>query len=102
MYVTNIPEDWTEETVRDKFRTYGHILSIKKDSNRYGVYAYVCFGDEKGKDVSVGVNSAKQAMEELDGSKVSEDKALKIQYHKTKLELERERKIKFFHDELSL
>lgn len=73
MYVTNIPKDWTEDVIKERFGKFGHISSIKKQTSKIGVYAYVCFGDKDGQDVNIGIQSAKEAIEEMDGFKVSDE-----------------------------
>ena len=52
--------------------------------------------------MNIGIESARKAIEELDGLKLSEEKSLKVQYHKNKLEREREKKLKSFQNDMIL
>jgi len=63
VYVKNIPKGWTEDQVRELFSPFGNIKSLKlEEDENLGLFAHVCYDDEKGISKEYGPECADKAI----------------------------------------
>lgn len=85
IYVKNIPDNWTEATLKETFGKYGNVSSAVLMNHANGKFAFVCFQDPNGKDHNYGPNVAMKAVEELNGMKI-EDKELFVTFAQSQVQ----------------
>ena len=61
LYIKFIPDDWNEETLKQKFGVFGSIKSLKLCRNNYGQYAFICFYDPNATDKNECFRNAAKA-----------------------------------------
>ena len=82
MYIKFIPENWDENTIREKFKKFGPIHSMSLKKNQHGKFAFICFNDPK--DMQVGFKAAEKAIAEMNKLKVEGGQELFVNYHQNK------------------
>lgn len=78
LYVTNIPETYSEGEIRDIFSKYGNIISIslRKDGYSPKQFCYICYSSSE--EASIAIEKANEI--HLDGAKLA------VSYFKSKKE----------------
>ena len=68
IYIKNIPDDWKEPEIRKHFSAFGKIQSLFTGSNEFGMYAFVCYGNDDPMDREYGPNCAREACDKMNGA----------------------------------
>lgn len=63
IYCKNLPEEWSDEEVKQLFVPFGRIESLKTNKNDKGLYCFVCFHAEDPNDREYGPVCAKLAVD---------------------------------------
>lgn len=77
IYVKNIPDGWGEPEIKQHFGAHGNIQSLFTGNNEFGMYAFVCYGNNDPMDREYGPSCAQKACQEMDG-KTFGDKQLYV------------------------